>query len=419
MREIARRLAFLDKSGAGYLTLDRPAATLSGGELQRVRLATGLGSGLVGVMYLLDEPSIGLHPRDKDRLIATLRDLQRQGNSVIVVEHDEAIMRAADWVIDIGPGAGSRGGRIVAEGDWRQIAECEASLTGQHLAGIGDGLSAINRRKIAKSRALRIEGATLNNLKEVSVDIPLGAVVCVTGVSGSGKSSLIVDTLAPALAKKLHGALRKPGPHASLRGAAQLDRVVRVDQSPIGRSPRSNAATYTGLFDEVRRVFAQTRLARQRGYKIGRFSFNVKGGRCEACQGQGQRKIEMNFLPDLYVECDVCNGARFNRQTLGVKYRDKSIAQVLDMPVDAAVEFFSEHPAIRRIVEALRDVGLGYLPLGQPSTTLSGGEAQRIKLATALAGAKGRAPRRATRSTCSTNRPPACIRTTSSDSWAC
>ncbi|TWT78095.1 UvrABC system protein A [Posidoniimonas polymericola] len=385
VREISRRLAFLDKAGAGYLTLARSAGTLSGGELQRVRLASGLGSGLVGVMYLLDEPSVGLHPRDNDRLLATLRELQRLGNTVIVVEHDRALMRAADWIIDVGPGAGDRGGTIVAEGTPDQLAAAGGSITGRYLAGESMAEQPTSRRKTAKTRSLHLEGATLNNLRDVSVDIPLGSLVCVTGVSGSGKSSLIVDTLAPALAKKLHGAVRKPGPYASLRGAALLDRVVEVDQSPIGRTPRSNAATYTGLFDEVRRVFTKTKLARQRGYKVGRFSFNVKGGRCEACQGQGQKKIEMNFLPDMYVTCDECNGARFNRQTLAVKYKDRSIAEVLAMPVDEAREFFSEHPAISRIVGALHDVGLGYLPLGQPSTTLSGGEAQRIKLADALA----------------------------------
>lgn len=385
VRQITQRLAFLNRAGAGYLTLDRPAATLSGGELQRVRLATGLGSGLTGVMYLLDEPSVGLHPRDNDRLIALLRELQQQGNSVIVVEHDEAIMHAADWLIDVGPGAGERGGRIVAEGAIAHLAECGESVTGQYLSGEARLAAPAKRRRIAKSRSLRIEGCTLNNLRGVSVDVPLGALVCVTGVSGSGKSSLIVDTLAPALARKLHGATAKPGPYESLRGVTQLDRVVTVDQSPIGRTPRSNAATYTGLFDEVRKVFAKTKLARQRGYRSGRFSFNVKGGRCEGCQGQGQQRVEMNFLPDLYVTCDACNGARFNRQTLSVKYKEQSVADVLAMPVDEAVRFFSEHPAIHRPLAALHDVGLGYLPLGQPSTTLSGGEAQRIKLATALA----------------------------------
>lgn len=387
VKEISRRLAFLERSGAGYLTLDRPSSTLSGGELQRVRLATGLGSGLVGVMYLLDEPSVGLHPRDNDRLIALLRDLQQQGNTVIVVEHDEALMQAADWLIDVGPGAGDRGGEIVAEGSLADIANCRDSITGQYLNGAARLRPPSKRRRVAKSRSLRIEGATLNNLQHVSVDIPLGALVCVTGVSGSGKSSLVVDTLAPALARKLNGASRKPGPYESLRGVTQLDRLVVVDQSPIGRTPRSNAATYTGLFDEVRRVYAKTKLARGRGYKTGRFSFNVKGGRCEACQGQGQQRIEMNFLPDLHVTCDACDGARFNRQTLSVKYRERSVADVLAMPVDEAVDFFSEHPTLSRTLSALHDVGLGYLPLGQPSTTLSGGEAQRIKLAAALAGA--------------------------------
>ncbi|MEM6331008.1 MAG: excinuclease ABC subunit UvrA, partial [Planctomycetota bacterium] len=336
LREINRRLEFLQLAGAGYLSLDRPADTLSGGELQRVRLATGIGSGLVGVMYVLDEPSIGLHPRDTDRLIRSMRDLQRRGNTVIVVEHDEAVMRAADWVIDVGPGAGSRGGRIVAQGPCEEVASHPDSLTGGYLSGARRIDPPGTRRRTAKSRSLRLEGATLNNLRGVSVDFPLGALVCVTGVSGSGKSSLVAGTLAPALSRRLAGAAAKPGPHRGLQGVAQLDRVVRVDQSPIGRSPRSNAATYTGLFDEVRKVFAKTKLARARGYKAGRFSFNVKGGRCEACQGQGDRKIEMNFLPDLFVPCDACGAKRFNRQTLAVRFKGKSIADVLEMPVDEA-----------------------------------------------------------------------------------
>lgn len=388
VREIRRRLQFLELTGADYLTLDRQASTLSGGELQRVRLATGIGSGLVGVMYLLDEPSIGLHPRDNDRLIAAIRDLQQQGNTVIVVEHDEAIMRQADWIIDIGPGAGPHGGKVVAEGTFADVANNNDSITGKYLSGEFAVAVPASRRKVAKTRSLKIERASLHNLQDVSVEVPLGALVCITGVSGSGKSSLIAGTLAPALARRLHGAARRPGPLGGLQGVSQLDRCVEVDQSPIGRSPRSNAATYTGLFDEIRKVYAKTKLARQRGYKAGRFSFNVKGGRCEECQGQGQRKIEMNFLPDMYVTCDACHGARFNRQTLAVKFKGMSIADLLAKPVDEVREAFSEQPAIKRLLDALHDVGLGYLSIGQPSNTISGGEAQRTKLATELGAPK-------------------------------
>ncbi|MEN1681084.1 MAG: excinuclease ABC subunit UvrA [Planctomycetota bacterium] len=384
VREVSRRLEFLELTGAHYLSLDRPADTLSGGELQRVRLATGIGAGLVGVMYLLDEPSIGLHPRDTDRLIQSLRGLQERGNTVIVVEHDEDVMREADWIIDVGPGSGSRGGTIVAEGTREQIEQNTDSLTGRYLSGAEQVSPPREPRRIAKSRSLRLEGATLNNLRDVSVEVPLGALVCVTGVSGSGKSSLVTGTLAPALANRLNGASRAVGPLRSLQGVAQLDRLVEVDQSPLGRSPRSNAATYTGLFDEVRKVFAKTKLSRARGYKAGRFSFNVKGGRCEECQGQGVRKIEMNFLPDLYVPCDACGGKRFNRQTLSVRLKGLSIADVLETPVDEARQVFADYPAPRAMLDALHEVGLGYLPIGQPSTTLSGGEAQRVKLAAEL-----------------------------------
>ena len=383
--DIAKRLDFLDKVGIGYLTLDRPADTLSGGELQRVRLATGIGSGLVGVCYVLDEPSIGLHQRDNGRLIDALRNLQQQGNTVLVVEHDEAMMRAADRLVDIGPGAGLHGGRVVAQGSPADVSDDPDSITGRYLSGRMQIPVPAVRRRVAKTRSISLEGATTNNLKDVDLRVPLGALVCVTGVSGSGKSSLINETLARALARRLGGVAAKPGPHRSLRGASQIDKLIEVDQSPIGRTPRSNPATYTGVFDEIRKVFAGTRESRQRGYRIGRFSFNVKGGRCEECQGQGVRKIEMNFLPDLTVVCPVCEGARFNRQTLEVRYRGRSIAEVLDMRIEEAIVFFENFPVIARVLARLQEVGLGYLTLGQSSTTLSGGEAQRIKLATELA----------------------------------
>jgi excinuclease ABC subunit A len=383
--EILKRLEFLAKVGVAYLTLDRAADSLSGGELQRVRLATSIGSGLVGVCYVLDEPSIGLHPRDNQRLIDALRDLQQQGNTVLVVEHDEAMMRQADWLIDIGPGAGQHGGSVVAAGRPDDVAADPVSPTGRWLIGELRIPIPESRRKPAKTRSLHLDGASANNLKHVSVEFPLGCLTCITGVSGSGKSTLINETLAPALQRRLGGLAPKPGPFTSLRGVTQIDKVVVVDQSPIGRTPRSNAATFTGMFDEVRKVFASTRDAKQRGFRANRFSFNAKGGRCEECQGYGVKKIEMSFLPDLFVVCNECGGARFNRQTLSVKYRGKSIADVLDMSVENALEFFENFDRIRRALDSLRDVGLGYLPLGQPSTTLSGGEAQRIKLATELA----------------------------------
>jgi excinuclease ABC subunit A len=383
--EIAARLLFLRQVGLEYLTLDRSAATLSGGESQRIRLATGIGSALVGVCYVLDEPSMGLHPRDNDRLIEALRNLQQRGNSVLVVEHDEAIMRRADHLIDIGPGAGLHGGRVVAQGTPQEVCADPQSLTGRYLAGEAEIPLPESRRRVALSkRAITLEGASANNLKQVSVKFPLGALVCVTGVSGSGKSSLVNETLARAVARKLGGASAKPGAHTSLQGLSQIDKLVEVDQSPIGRTPRSNPATYIGAYDEIRKVFITTREARLRGYKAGRFSFNVKGGRCEECQGQGQKKIEMNFLPDLYVECPVCQGKRFNRQTLEVRYRGKNIADVLDLRVDEALEFFDNFPTLKRQIAGLQDVGLGYLTLGQSSNTLSGGEAQRIKLAAEL-----------------------------------
>ena len=382
--EIARRLEFLEKVGVEYLSLDRKADSLSGGEAQRVRLATSIGAGLVGVCYVLDEPSIGLHPRDNQRLIDALRELQAQGNTVLVVEHDEAMMRQADHLIDMGPGAGMHGGRIVSQGQPADVMADPESITGQYLSGTKRIPIPEQRRKAAKTRSLQLEGATLNNLKDVSALFPLGTLTCVTGVSGSGKSTLVNETLARALARRLNNAAAKPGPHRSLRGVSQIDRLVQIDQSPIGRTPRSNPATYTGVFDEIRKVFAGTRQAKQLGFRIGRFSFNVKGGRCEACQGQGVQRIEMNFLPDLYLACPECNGARFNRQTLAVKYKEKSIADVLDMRIDEAVGFFENFPNIERQIRALSEVGLGYLALGQQSTTLSGGEAQRVKLAAEL-----------------------------------
>ncbi|BBO36552.1 excinuclease ABC subunit UvrA [Lacipirellula parvula] len=382
--EIARRLDFLVEVGVEYLTLDRAADSLSGGEMQRVRLATGIGSGLVGVLYILDEPSIGLHPRDNARLIESLRKLQQQGNTVLVVEHDEALIRAADWLIDVGPGAGDRGGTIVSQGTPAEVAADPDSITGGYLSGRLRIEPPAQRRKPAKTRMLELEGATLHNLQNVDVQIPLGLFTCITGVSGSGKSSLIIDTLGAALARKLNGVLTRPGPYRALRGVAKLERLIHVDQSPIGRTPRSNPATFTGMWDEIRRVFAGTKHAKQHGYKVGRFSFNTKGGRCEHCQGQGVERIEMRFLPDLFVTCPVCHGRQFNRQTLAVRYRDRSIADVLAMPIDEAVSFFENHPSIHRMLTSLVDVGLGYLTLGQRSTTLSGGEAQRIKLAAEL-----------------------------------
>jgi len=382
--EIVKRLAFLRKVGVEYLSLDRAADSLSGGEMQRMRLATSIGSGLVGVLYILDEPSIGLHPRDNARLIESLRDLQQQGNTVLVVEHDEAMMRAADWLIDIGPGPGTRGGRVVSQGTPEEVARDANSITGGYLAGRLEIKIPTARRRIVKSRALQLEGATTNNLQSLDVHFPLGAFTCVTGVSGSGKSSLVVDTLARALARKLNGAAAKPGSYRALRGTSKLDRLIHVDQSPIGRTPRSNPATYTGVFDEIRRVFAGTKHAKQLGYKLGRFSFNTKGGRCESCQGQGVQRLEMRFLPDLFIDCPICHGRQFNRQTLAVRYREKSIADTLAMSIDEAAEFFENHSSIHRMLASLEEVGLGYLTLGQRSTTLSGGEAQRIKLAAEL-----------------------------------
>ena len=385
LEEIRHRLEFLLKVGVDYLGLGRAADTLSGGELQRVRLATSIGSGLVGVCYVLDEPSIGLHQRDNQRLIDAIRDLQQQGNTVIVVEHDETMMREADRLIDVGPGAGTEGGQIVAHGTTPQVCANADSVTGRYLAGADRIAVPTKRRRAAKSRSLVLEGAEINNLQRVDASFPLGCFVCVTGVSGSGKSSLINETLSRALTRRLGGLAPKSGHLSSLRGVSQIDKVIQIDQSPIGRTPRSNAATYTGLFDEIRKVFANTRDAKQRGFRASRFSFNAKTGRCQECQGHGVKKIEMNFLPDLFVTCNECNGARFNRQTLQVKYRGKSIADILDMAIGEAAEFFENFASIHRVLKCLVDVGLGYLPLGQPSTTVSGGEAQRIKLGTQLA----------------------------------
>jgi excinuclease ABC subunit A len=383
--EISARLSFLHKVGLEYLTLDRPTGTLSGGELQRVRLASGIGSGLAGICYILDEPSIGLHPRDNQRLIDALRDLVASDNSVLVVEHDEAMMRQADWLIDVGPGAGTRGGKVVASGTPAEVMANPASLTGRYLSGSEKIEVPRERRQAARTRSIVIEGVTTNNLQNVTAAFPLGLFIGVTGVSGSGKSSLINETLAPALVRRLGGVAPKPGPHTALRGVSQIDKVIPIDQSPLGRSPRSNAATYAGAFDEIRKVFAATKEARQLGFKANRFSFNVAGGRCDECQGQGLKRLEMNFLPDLFVPCPACEGRRFNRQTLAVRYKGLSIADVLDLPVEEAVGFFESFPAIHRVLTSLADVGLGYLPLGQSSTTLSGGESQRVKLATELA----------------------------------
>jgi excinuclease ABC subunit A len=381
-REIQERLQFLENVGIGYLSMERAAATLSGGEAQRIRLATQIGSALVGVLYVLDEPSIGLHQRDNSKLINTLERLRDLGNTVLVVEHDEQTMRAADHVVDIGPGAGEHGGHIVAEGTAAQISRVKSSLTGQFLAGTRVVEVPSRRRKPAGY--VEIRGARQNNLQSVDVKVPLGVLTCVTGVSGSGKSTLVNDVLFKALANRLHRARLRPGAHTAVLGLDQLDKIIQVDQSPIGRTPRSNPATYTGLFDVIRDIYSKTQEARARGYKPGRFSFNVKGGRCEVCKGDGQIKIEMHFLPDVYVPCEQCHGKRYNKETLDVRFKGKSIADVLDMPVEEAVEFFVNIPKIRRRLETLNDVGLGYIRLGQPATTLSGGEAQRVKLATEL-----------------------------------
>jgi excinuclease ABC subunit A len=382
LREIEERLQFLDNVGVGYLSLERAAATLSGGEAQRIRLATQIGSSLVGVLYILDEPSIGLHQRDNEKLIVTLERLRDLGNTVMVVEHDEGTMRAADHLVDMGPGAGEHGGYVVAQGTADEVAAVEDSLTGQFLAGTRVIETPRKRRK--PSGYITIEGASQHNLADVDVKIPLGVLCCVTGVSGSGKSTLVNEVLLKAVSNHLHRSRQRAGAHRRVTGLEQLDKIISVDQSPIGRTPRSNPATYIGLFDQIRELFSKTQEARARGYKPGRFSFNVKGGRCEVCRGDGQIKIEMHFLPDVYVPCEQCHGKRYNRETLEVRFKGKTIADVLEMPIEEALEFFAHIPKIRRRVEALVDVGLGYMRLGQPATTLSGGEAQRVKLAAEL-----------------------------------
>ncbi|MGQ0628585.1 MAG: excinuclease ABC subunit UvrA, partial [Phycisphaerales bacterium] len=384
-REVKARLGFLASVGLEYLSLDRKTATLSGGEAQRIRLATQVGSGLVGACYVLDEPTIGLHQRDNDRLIATLRHLTDIGNSVLVVEHDEDMIRRADHVIDIGPGPGVHGGRVVAQGTVDELCKVHASLTGEYLSGRRRIELPASRRSLSEKKAIVIRGAAENNLKSVDVTFPLGGIICVTGVSGSGKSTLVNDILLSCAKKALLGSRVKPGRHAKASGFGSIDRVIEVDQTPIGRTPRSNPATYTGFFDYVRRFFAQTKEAKIRGYEPGRFSFNVKGGRCEHSQGQGVKKVEMHFLPDVFVECEVCRGKRYNRETLDVLYRGESIADVLSMTIEKGLLFFESHPKIKKFLQCLHDVGLDYVQLGQPSTQLSGGEAQRVKLATELA----------------------------------
>ncbi|CAM3187283.1 MULTISPECIES: excinuclease ABC subunit UvrA [Corynebacterium] len=384
LREIQARLHFLLDVGLNYLTLSRSAGTLSGGEAQRIRLATQIGSGLAGVLYVLDEPSIGLHQRDNNRLIATLKKLRDLGNTLVVVEHDEDTIREADWLIDIGPRAGEYGGEVVYQGEPDGLVEAEGSLTGDYIAGRKKIEVPSQRRPLDKDRKIKVVGARENNLNNVSVEIPLGLLVAVTGVSGSGKSTLVNEILAKTLQNELNGARQVPGRVKRVEGLDSLDKLVQVDQSPIGRTPRSNPATYTGVFDKIRNLFAETQEAKVRGYKAGRFSFNVKGGRCEACRGDGTIKIEMNFLPDVYVPCEVCGGARYNRETLEVRYKGKTIAEVLEMPISEAAEFFEPISSIHRYLATLVDVGLGYVRLGQSATTLSGGEAQRVKLATEL-----------------------------------
>ncbi len=384
LREIRHRLRFLADVGLDYISLNRTAATLSGGEAQRIRLATQVGSGLVGVCYVLDEPTIGLHQRDNERLIRTLTHLRDIGNTVIVVEHDEDTIRSADQVIDMGPAAGKHGGKVVAQGTVEEICDSEASITGKYLSGRMKIETPPRRRKLSQRKVIEIRGCREHNLQDLSVKFPLGGILCVTGVSGSGKSTLVNQTLLRALKRRVHGAKEKPGEHDKILGLGRIDKVIEIDQSAIGRTPRSNPATYTGVFDQIRQLFAKTREAKIRGYKPGRFSFNVKGGRCEACQGQGTKRIEMHFLPDVFVTCQECKGARYNRETLEVRYKGKTIADVLEMRVEDALAFFDSFPKTKQLLKALNDVGLSYVQLGQSSTTLSGGEAQRVKLASEL-----------------------------------
>ena len=383
LKEVRERLGFLKSVGLEYLTLSRSAGTLSGGESQRIRLATQIGSSLVGVVYILDEPSIGLHQRDNDKLIATLKRLRDLGNTLIVVEHDEDTMYAADHIVDVGPGAGVHGGEIVAQGSIEDIIACERSITGQYLSG-KQKIEVPKERRRGNGEVLRVLGAKENNLKNINVEIPLGTLTCVTGVSGSGKSSLVNEVIYKALTKELNKARIKPGAHKAIEGLEHIDKIIDINQSPIGRTPRSNPATYTGVFTDIREVFAMTQDAKMRGYNAGRFSFNVKGGRCEACEGDGIIKIEMHFLPDIYVPCDVCKGKRYNRETLEVRYKGKTIHDVLEMTIEEALYFFENHPKIQRKLQTLCDVGLSYVKMGQAATTLSGGEAQRVKLATEL-----------------------------------
>ncbi|STY46498.1 Excinuclease ABC subunit A [Listeria fleischmannii subsp. coloradonensis] len=383
LKEVRSRLGFLNNVGLNYLTLSRAAGTLSGGEAQRIRLATQIGSRLTGVLYILDEPSIGLHQRDNDRLVETLQNMRDIGNTLIVVEHDEDTMMAADYLIDIGPGAGEHGGQIVAAGTPKEVAQDKNSITGQYLSG-KKFIPVPTSRRDGNGNKLEIIGAKANNLKNVNAEIPLGTFACVTGVSGSGKSSLVNEVLRKALSRKLNRASAKPGAHNELKGTEHLEKIIDIDQSPIGRTPRSNPATYTGAFDDIRDLFASTNEAKVRGYKKGRFSFNVKGGRCEACKGDGIIKIEMHFLPDVYVPCEVCGGKRYNGETLDIRYKGKNIAEVLEMTVEEGLDFFKNQPKIARKLQTIVDVGLGYIRLGQPATTLSGGEAQRVKLASEL-----------------------------------
>ena len=383
LKEVKDRLTFLNNVGLSYLTLSRSAGTLSGGESQRIRLATQIGSNLSGVLYILDEPSIGLHQRDNDRLIASLKKMRDLGNTLIVVEHDEDTMREADYLIDVGPGAGVFGGEIVAAGTPKQVARNSKSITGQYLSG-KRAIPVPTERRVGNGRFIELTGAAENNLKDVTARFPRGKFIAVTGVSGSGKSTLVNSILKKTLAQKLNRNSEKPGKYKTISGVEHIDRLIDIDQSPIGRTPRSNPATYTGVFDDIRDLFAQTNEAKIRGYKKGRFSFNVKGGRCEACSGDGIIKIEMHFLPDVYVPCEVCHGRRYNSETLEVHYKEKNISQILDMNVNDAVDFFKHIPKINRKLQTIKDVGLGYVTLGQPATTLSGGEAQRMKLASEL-----------------------------------